>query len=168
MRGRRAFLGVAALAALVPLVARPGVPESAAVGDWPVELDGVALRPLPPSELDRTFAQSAPIEVARFEHDGAHLVLRRVPHATPKLHSLRECYRGSGRSVRPLQDVVRPGGERASAFEVTEMEQRLLVHEWIVDADGRVESDFQSWYWHASTSRLRPPFLAFARVERAD
>lgn len=166
MFGQRAFVSLAAMGALLPLLGRHTDPSAAPVSAWPTELAGQGLTPLPPSDLDRDFAQAAPIEVARFACGDAHVVVRRVPLATPRLHSLRECFRGLGRLVRPGSDGLGPCGSPASSFFVEGGPRPMVVHEWIVDADGRVETDFLAWYWRAQSGSLRPPFLAYAYVDR--
>jgi hypothetical protein len=169
MRSTLVFLIACALAALAPAATRTTTvePVLAAFPGWPAALDGVPLvaRPLLPRE--HRFAAAFPGRIATFEAGDRLLVLRWVTRATRRLHPAADCFRGAGYEVTPDPLLRDSAGGLWSALTVQRGDERMLVRERIVGADGAAFTDTSSWYWAALLGRSNGPWWAWTLVEQA-
>lgn len=164
MRALAAALLAVALA--WPLVGPArGSPESLAPAsvEWPLTVDGEALRPLALSDVERRFAARFPGAIGRFASADATWILRRADRPTRMLHPATDCYRGLGYTIRDERLVAGPSGLQR-CFGAVRDGARLAVCERIVDADEIVFTDTSAWYWAAMTGRSRGPWLAATRA----
>lgn len=160
-----------ACAALVPLClaiagwkaagAPHEVPSSTAVGEFPTEWEGRALRPLALSEVERRFARQFPGSLARLTDGERMLVLRTVLRPTRMLHPAADCYRGLGWRIEQAQLEQDEQQRLWRCFEARHDGQRMRVCERIVDAQGRGFTDTSAWYWAALLEQSRGPWQAF-------
>ena len=133
--------------------------------EWPQQWDGLTLRPLALSAVERRFADRFPGRIARFANGSRTLVLRDVDAPTRMLHPAADCYRGLG--YRIDETVLERDGQRRlwRCFVADRSGQRQRVCEQILDADGQVFTDASAWYWSALLGRSRGPWRAVTRAE---
>lgn len=114
---------------------------------WPKTYEGQALISLPLSEKERYFQKDFPGKIARF-HDGhKEIVVRWVEESTRKLHPARDCFKGVGYTIEPLDLMVSKQGIRMSCFLATKDSTALKVCEYIQSTSGESWSDVSEWYW---------------------
>ncbi|THD01480.1 hypothetical protein B1810_20045 [Panacagrimonas perspica] len=140
-------------------------PRAESLGEWPALWDGMPLRPLALSAVERRFAQRFPGRIGRFDNGGRTVVLREIMAPTRMLHPAVDCYRGLG------YEVGAPVLERDSrrrlwrCFVAERAGQRQRVCEQVVDDAGQTFTDASAWYWNALLGRSRGPWLAVTRAE---
>ncbi|HEX9964644.1 MAG TPA: hypothetical protein VGB04_06630 [Allosphingosinicella sp.] len=161
-----AFLGLAAAAALAPLLPGPGGAAPAGAASWPAAFEGRTLLPLPPAAEDRALARSFPGRIARFSDGRRQIVLRRLESATRRLHPASDCYRAIGYDIAPAPMRLVAGRGPASCFVARRGGRAFLVCEQVRDPGGRSWPDISSWYWAALLGTSEGPWLASLTVER--
>jgi len=140
-------------------------PRVESLAEWPTLWDGMPLRPLALSAVERRFAQRFPGRIGRFDNGGRTLVLREVREPTRMLHPAVDCYRGLG------YEVDTPVLERDSrhrvwrCFVAERAHQRQRVCEQVIDENGQTFTDASAWYWNALLGQSRGPWLAVTRAE---
>lgn len=163
----RALAVALIVAAMLPLMGRTtsAAPVEDDLVEWPIAIDGAALRPLATSALDRRFAERFPGRIGRFESADASWVLRDVKRPTRTLHPASDCFRGLGYRIETAR-LERDAHERVWRCFVAEHDgQRLRVCERIVDADAQAFTDASAWFWAASLGQSTGPWRALTRVE---
>jgi len=140
----------------------PATPEAMAVShEWPSQWDGVPLRPLALSEVERRFADRFPGSMARLTDGQQVLVLRQVNAPTRMLHPAADCYRALGYGIAQAR-LERDLHERLWRCFVAERTggRKIRVCERIVDAGGGAFTDTSAWYWAAASGRSNGPWQA--------
>jgi hypothetical protein len=132
--------------------------RSVAFPGWPKQFEGEVLEPLPAGELERAFFQSFGGEVGRFRLGARELVLRWIPSPTRHVHPAQRCFASSGYEVTMPKPVRDAAGQLWSSFEVQRGNERLLVRESVIDAEGRSFADLSTWYWSAATGSSQGPW----------
>ncbi len=162
----RAFLIVCLIAALLPLLPRPGAAptQEPPFPGWPAAYDGPAWRELELDARERRFFGGFPGRTTRRTDGERTVLLRWVLEPTRRLHPAQECYRGLGFDLRALPLQVEHGATW-SAFVATRGAARWLVRERIFDAQGGEWTDVSSWFWSGLTGRSRGPWFAVTLVE---
>lgn len=133
----------------------------AAFREWPTEWDGLPLRPLALSEVERRFADHFPGAIARMTDGRRILVLRQVDAPTRMLHPAADCFRALGFRIEQAR-LERDAEARLWRCFVTERAgaPKMRVCERIVDADGLAFTDTSAWYWAAIGGRSHGPWQA--------
>jgi exosortase/archaeosortase family protein len=170
VRGLPAFVVVCALAAVVPLLLPTGLRKGPSSNTqrftgWPTELDGVPLRPVPPSATDERFTRGFPGRLARFTDGHRGVLLRWLPSPTRLLHPAADCFRGSGYATTPAPARLDGRGQRWACFDARRGVETLDVCERIFDGEGRSWTDTSSWWWAAVLGRADGPYWAVTVVE---
>lgn len=161
-----AAIALASLAVWNALASPPAAaPSPTRAVEWPRTWEGRALRPLALSPVEHRFAERFPGAIARFDLDGAVLVMRQVERPTRRLHPAADCYRGLGYRVTGIALVRRADGRLWRCFAADKDGARLRVCEHIVDAAGRVHTDTSAWYWAAASGASRGPWSALTLAE---
>ena len=160
-----AFFGLAAAAALAPLLPGPGGAAPAGAASWPAVFEGRRLAPIPPAAEDQVLARSFPGRIARFSDGRRQIVLRRVESATRRLHPASDCYRAIGYDIAPAPMRMVAGRGPASCFIARRGGRAFLVCEQMGDGEGRSWPDISSWYWAALLGASKGPWLASLTVE---
>ena len=133
--------------------------------EWPTERDGIALRPLATTAVERRFAAQFPGRIGRFASERGVFVLRDVTRPTRMLHPAADCYRGLGYRIEATR-LERDGRSRLwRCFEAARDGRRVRVCERIDDADGKAFTDASAWFWAASLGRSTGPWRAVTSVE---
>lgn len=131
---------------------------------WPTEFDGRPLREVALSPQENRFFQAFPGEIRRY-HDGEHqVVLRYVTTPTRKLHTVAQCLRASGFTLRhlPLRE------DTYGVWSVVEARrggESYLVREMIRAEGGGTWSDTSTWYWEAHRSPANGPWWLMSVIE---
>jgi hypothetical protein len=155
-------------AALLPLLGRAGAasaPSAAVAVEWPLDIDGAALRPLALGAVEQRFAERFPGRIGRFEADGAVWVLRDVQRPTRSLHPATDCFRALGYRIDAAQLETDASSRRWRCFVAERQGVRLRVCERIVDARQQAYTDASDWFWAAALGRSTGPWRALTRVE---
>jgi hypothetical protein len=160
------LLACALAAALLPRSAAPAARDG---GEWPSTLDGRALRPLAPSEVEQRFAARFPGRIARFaDGPGRQVVLREVNEPTRLLHPAADCWQGIGFAVG-AQRLERDAQARHwRCFDAVRAGERVRVCERIEGADGSAYTDTSSWFWAALLGRSGGPWRAITTVSTVE
>lgn len=155
------------LAAALPLIGRhaPAAPVADDRVEWPLEVDGAALRPLAMSAVEQRFAQRFPGRIARFESSQAIWVLRDVQRPTRMLHPASDCFRGLGYRVEAARLEQDDQGRRWRCFVAEQGRERVRVCERIVDARAQTFTDASAWFWAAALGQSSGPWRALTRVQ---
>ena len=169
---RCVFFGIVTMAAFAPLMDRGlrtrselGAASSTLQPQWPGEIEGRALSPLPLSQRDVRFAQDFPGQIREFTDGRRDYILRCVNAPTRMLHSTADCLRGSGFAVK-LQPIWRDSsGVQWTCLTATRGLKRLRVRERISDQAGNGWTDFSAWYWNAILKKSAAPWLAVTILE---
>jgi len=146
--------------ALAPL-ARPHSRESATTsGEWPIEWDGHALRPMALSNVEQRFAVRFPGQIARLTDGEQVLVWREVRSPTRMLYPAVDCYRGLGYRIEQTR-LERDAQRRLwRCFVARHDGHALRVCERIVDAQGHAYTDASNWFWAAQLGQSVGPWQA--------
>jgi len=170
MRRTAVYLGICALAALIPILplrsTQPVASPRVAFSEWPAAFEGHALTPLPLTERELRFGKDFPGHIGRFSDGKREVIIRWVYEATRKLHPASDCFEGVGFSVRPLPLHVAADGSRWSSFSATRGNERLRVRERIYTDTGESWSDVSSWYWAAVQETHAGPWWAITVAEQ--
>lgn len=150
------LIGLFMGAGLLPLGRGAGVsPEHG--GDFPgwqtapIKTDWT---PHPMSAREASCAESFPGRMNVYTDGESVFVVRWVDHATRRMHPGADCLRALGFSITPGQILARPDGSNWSTASAANEQDRLVVRERIVSADGQhAWTDVSAWFWHAA---LRP------------
>jgi len=140
----------------------PATPEAMAVShEWPSQWDGVPLRPLALSEVERRFADRFPGAIGRMTDGTQTLVMREVKQPTRMLHPAADCYRALGYRIEQAR-LERDAQERLWRCFVAQRHgaQKFRVCERIVDAQGTAFTDTSAWYWSAASGQSTGPWQA--------
>lgn len=159
--------------ALLPLLGRAGATPSAAsptaafTDEWPLELDGQALRPLASSAVEQRFAERFPGRIGRFASGSTTWVLRDVRRPTRALHPASDCFRGLGYRIDEARLEADASARRWRCFVAERGGERLRVCERIVEqgGGGKTFTDASDWFWAAALGRTQGPWRALTRVE---
>ena len=133
---------------------------SSVVVELPAQWNGVPLRPLALSEVERRFARHFPGSIARLTDGEQVLVLRTVRQPTRMLHPATDCYKGLGYHIRDEQLEAVAGQARQRCFTAERAGQRIRVCEHIEDAQGQTFTDTSAWYWAAVAGQSTGPWQA--------
>lgn len=169
MKPSRTHLVLLAIAAALPL-ARPESRASAALPelpDFPARIEGRALSPCAPSELEAPFLARFPGRVGRFT-DGERLwILRQVATPTLALHSSARCLRAAGWNVAAAEALKDAEGSVWSAVRATREGVAVTLRERVVShATGRTWPDVDAWRWDTWFGRDPGPWCAMTAIER--
>jgi hypothetical protein len=158
----------AAAAALAPHVAARGAASGAGLAfpGWPEAFEGAAIKELPLSAREKSFARDFPGRIGRFTDGRREIILRFVAAPSRRLHPASDCFRGAGYSVTPRPLRRRSDGTTTSCFSAEKGADRLLVCEAIRSASGESWSDASAWYWHALFGRSAGPWWSEVVAER--
>ena len=145
-------------------------------GEFPQRWDGVVVRPLALSAVERRFADRFPGRITRLTDERRIIVLRDVAAPTRMLHPAADCYRALGYRIEgehlesasrisPLAGValVSEGGGAGAlqrCFVARKQGVALRVCEQIEDAQGQSFADTSAWYWAATMGQSRGPWRA--------
>lgn len=170
MRRTVVYLGICALAALIPLIPMGskqshGAIPRVAFSEWPTHFEGQALTPLSLSERELRFGQDFPGHIGRFTDGKREVIIRWVSEATRRLHPAADCFEGIGFNVRPMPLHVDEDGFRWSSFIATRGKERLRVRERIYTSTGESWTDVSSWYWAAVQETGDGPWWAITVAE---
>jgi len=139
----------------------PGQGDASAVtAELPAQWNGLPLRPLALSEVERRFARHFPGSIARLTDGEQVLVLRSVSQPTRMLHPATDCYKGLGYHIRDEQLEAIAGQARQRCFTAERTGQRIRVCEHIEDAKGQTFTDTSAWYWAAMAGQSTGPWQA--------
>lgn len=164
---RCVFLGLCAVAALLPTFERrPVAASAAAFPGWPTQWEGEPIREVPLNARELRFNSNFPGRVAKFTDGRRELILRWVTQGARQLHGSADCFRGMGYSVTPQPGVNNGSGGVWSSFMAERGGQRLLVRERITDADGIEWTDVSAWYWSVLLKRSTGPWLGATVAEK--
>jgi hypothetical protein len=173
MRVRRdvvAFLAVALVAGLVPLVGKAREQATIAAKDfpgWPSHHEGRALTQLPLTEREASFVQGFPGQVGRFSDGRREIVIRWVSAPTRLLHGSADCFRGGGYSITPMPVRRDAAGTPMGCFRASRGEtEDLVVCEVIRDGRGESWPDVSAWYWNALFGSSAGTWWSFAVAEQ--
>lgn len=133
---------------------------SSVAAELPSQWNGVPLRPLALSEVERRFARHFPGSIARLTDGEQVLVLRTVRQPTRMLHPATDCYKGLGYHIRDEQLEAVAGQARQRCFTAERAGQRIRVCEHIEDAQGQTFTDTSAWYWAAVAGQSTGPWQA--------
>ena len=133
---------------------------SSVAAELPAQWNGVPLRPLALSEVERRFARHFPGSIARLTDGEQVLVLRTVRQPTRMLHPATDCYKGLGYHIRDEQLEAVAGQARQRCFTAERAGQRIRVCEHIEDAQGQTFTDTSAWYWAAVAGQSTGPWQA--------
>jgi len=133
---------------------------SSVAAELPAQWNGVPLRPLALSEVERRFARHFPGSIARLTDGEQVLVLRTVRQPTRMLHPATDCYKGLGYHIRDEQLEAVAGQARQRCFTAERAGQRIRVCEHIEDAQGQTFTDTSAWYWAAVAGQSAGPWQA--------
>lgn len=133
---------------------------SSVAAELPAQWNGVPLRPLALSEVERRFARHFPGSIARLTDGEQVLVLRTVRQPTRMLHPATDCYKGLGYHIRDEQLEAVAGQARQRCFTAERAGQRVRVCEYIEDAQGQTFTDTSAWYWAAVAGQSTGPWQA--------
>lgn len=132
---------------------------------WPQQVFGMNLKRLPDSPQDQIFLQGFPGKAARFQSDGAQIVLRWVSHESRQVHPSSDCYRGIGYDISWLPVLIDGKGNRWRHFTAKTGSEELEIKELIYDEHSRSWSDVSSWYWDANTHKTVGPWWVLTIIE---
>jgi len=133
---------------------------SAVTAELPARWNGLPLRPLALSEVERRFARHFPGSIARLTDGEQVLVLRTVRQPTRMLHPATDCYKGLGYHIRDEQLEAVAGQARQRCYTAERAGQRIRVCEYIEDAQGQTFTDTSAWYWAAVAGQSTGPWQA--------
>ena len=175
LRGHWPFVlaWVLAVSGLMPLaspaaagrVGADAAPSSRFV-EWPQSWDGVPIRPLAMTDIERRFSVRFPGAIARFT-DGASrvFVMRHVTQPTRMLHPAVDCFRATGYRIQATR-LERDSSSRLwRCFEAEREGERVRVCERIEGPQGEAFTDASSWFWAASFGSSVGPWKAVTVVE---
>lgn len=167
------MLGLAAVAGPLLAIAtpRPVIPTSGGPLLTHFTFDGIhrPLQPLPPTDMERAFAEGFPGTIASYLWMDRQVIVRDVTRATRRLHPTRDCLRASGYETTESVTEVRHDGATWSRFSAWKESQRLTIHERIVStANGSSWTDVSAWFWSALLHPLNGPWRAETVIERED
>lgn len=139
---------------------------SASWPDFPTTIEGRALRPSAPLELERAYLEAFPGRVGRFEDGERVWILRQVATPTLKLHSSARCLRAAGWSVETSDAEVDAHGRTWSRVHATRGGRELEVRERVESSTtGRSWPDIDTWRWDAWLGRDPGPWCAYSALE---
>ncbi len=163
--GALAFACWVLFAAPAPATAGSSASDAPA---WPATLDGVPLEPLPLTPKEALFARSFPGALARFRCGDAEVILRKVTHATRKLHSSADCLRAAGCRVEPQAVFRDRDGRTWGRFEASSFTGIHEVSERITPLrhGGPEFTDVSAWFWHALLHEDEGPWMAVTVMRR--
>lgn len=165
MRTLVVYLATCGLAALVPLLPRPGErPQSAPVA-FPASFEGRPLHELPLGERDRRFARDFPGRIGLYSDGRRQIVLRYITRATRRVHPIADCLKAVGYAIEPRPARRGPDGTTWSCLSATRKDERLEVCEQLRDAAGATWPDPSTWYWPALVGASRGPWWSTTIVE---
>jgi hypothetical protein len=165
------FFALCVVAAFAPLSQKISNPRPAlplpenALPEWPSEIDGRSLFPLPLSAGNARFASDFPGKIQESTDGERDYILRWVTAPTRMLHSSADCLRGSGYTITPGPVWRDPAGIHWSTFLAHRENRSLRVRERISDQAGHHWTDLSSWYWSAIMQKSTAPWLAVTVVE---
>ena len=133
---------------------------SPVTAELPSQWNGLPLRPLALSEVERRFTRHFPGTIARLTDGEQVLVLRTVRQPTRMLHPAADCYKGLGYHIRDEQLQAVAGQTRQRCFTAERAGQRIRVCEHIEDAQGQTFTDTSAWYWAAIAGQSVGPWQA--------
>jgi len=168
------FLLVCVVAAAIPMLQRPAQAISETwvsnykFKGWPTTFEGARFNQVPLSPLNETFAAHFPGKIAVFANGNTRIVYRWMTAATHQLHPSVDCYRGGGYRIVWLPEHIDSENKRWAAFEAVKDNERLVVHERIVDESGNGWIDVSSWYWSAALHRSGGPWWCITVTQRID
>lgn len=128
--------------------------------NWPGQFDGVALIPLPMTEVEKNFQRGFPGSIATFQCGQKQVILRRITQASRKLHPSADCLRASGHQLGPVHIHSDDQGRHWAGCSAKKAGNHYLILERITDQHGGSWTDVSSWYWHALVYPDRGPWLA--------
>ena len=168
--GEILFLGLCVLAALRPfLISERDLQshEGHAKGfpGWESIAELADLKPLKLRARDAQFAAQFPGEVAAFARGRNIWVARWVAKPTRKLHPAADCLRATGYAVRPEPIFADARRAHWGTISASRGNEKLLVHERIVDRDGREFTDVSAWYWSAIFEKSAGPWWCLTKIE---
>lgn len=156
------LLSVQLAAALVPLLT--GTPEAMHNAtpeiDWPSEIHGKKLSPLPMTEQERGFSQGFPGEIRRFSDGQREIIIRHITRASRKLHASADCLRGSGFQIQPQPIRRELNGQLWGCVKAERNGNRYRICERIYNAAEQSWYDVSSWYWSALLQNTQGPWWA--------
>lgn len=114
---------------------------------WPQEYEGKQLTQLSLSKKEEYFLRDFPGKIARFQDGQREFVIRWVEQPTRKLHPARDCFKGIGYTIKPLDLKENQQGKKMSCFSATKKSTNLQVCEYIESTLGTSWSDVSAWYW---------------------
>ena len=161
------FLMLCAAAALIPLFSHKPNPTPSPMSSpqWPSEIEGRPLTPIPLSAQATRFASAFPGQIRAYTDGQRDYVLRWVTSPTRLLHSSADCLRGSGFSITAQPVWKDASGAQWGCFIAQNSSRRLLIRERISQTSGEGWTDVSAWYWHALLSHSKPPWLAITIIE---
>lgn len=163
---RNSFFSLCLVAACVPFLQKP---RPAPIGDffpeWPGEIGGKRLAPLPLEPKDASFAAGFPGRIGKFTDGERDYILRWVGSPTRKLHSSADCLRGAGFAITRQPVWREASGARWSCFLASRDGKRFQVRERISDPSGQEWTDVSAWYWSALLNRTAAPWFAMTIME---
>ena len=157
------LFGIALFAAIAaPLASQPKhLPETTSdAPEWPAQIDGRAVWPLPLSEAESRFAADFPGRIRRLTDGQRIFILRWVMRPTRKLHPATDCFRGIGYAVKPGGLTTGPDGREWGCFRASRGDITLRVTERIWDSAGNSWPDVPAWFWSAALGRTTGPWWA--------
>jgi hypothetical protein len=128
--------------------------------ELPAQWQGLPLRPLALSDMERRFAQRFPGTVARMTDGERVLVLRTVRQPTRMLHPAADCYKGLGYQISAEKLETTAGQGLWRCFTAQRAGRQVRVCEQIEDATGQTFTDASAWYWAAVAGQSTGPWRA--------
>ena len=163
------FLLLCALAALRPLlkvsVPRDEVGSDAGFPGWIAAPLPNGAMPLKLSPRDVKFAEQFPGRIAAYSDDQSTWIVRWVTRPTRKLHPASDCLRATGYTVAPEPIFAEANGSHWGVVSASRGPEKLIIHERIIDANGREFTDVSAWFWSAILEKSQGPWWCLTRIE---
>lgn len=152
-------------AALLPVRARTDAAISTQLV-WPETLEGEALREIPLSKREASFAAAFPGEMKVFQTtSGRTVIIRHILRASRALHSSADCLRASGNTLRPEPLWKDDSGHAWGNYKVHGPDGIHALRELITDANGGTFPDPSTWFWPAILGQSPGPWTAVTVME---
>ncbi|MDH3973796.1 MAG: hypothetical protein OEV42_05910 [Deltaproteobacteria bacterium] len=139
--------------------------ENRNIVEWPVELNGLPLKRLELSHVEKSFGNDFPGEIARFTDGSREIIIRWIKKESRKLHPAADCLKGAGYRVSHLPLRNEGDGRYWGCVKAEMNGKKIRVCEIIYDESGNSWSDTSSWYWSALFGKSNGPWWALTVAE---
>jgi hypothetical protein len=163
------FLLLCVLAALRPLGTdqrlRTDSAEDTGFPGWSSAPLPSGLAPLELNPRDARFAEQFPGRITAFTDGRSTWIVRWLARPTRKLHPAADCLRATGYTVTPEPIFAAADSSHWGVVSASRGREKLIVHERIIDPDGREFTDVSAWFWSAVLEKSKGPWWCLTRIE---